>query len=76
MEWIKVSDRLPSIDDYEVLIWSQSGFEKWTGKAKFEPCSALWLPEIQEFETDTKGLYWSYLLNVTHWMPMPKPPTE
>lgn len=57
-EWIKVSERLPSMEDDEVLFHSKMGgfhLGEWDGKN--------W--------HSSDG---TYVAGVTHWMPLPAPP--
>ena len=68
MEWIKCSDVYPNIGD-EVLVRIPVGDYhniengKYEGNGKF---ICAWLT--------TRGLGCAY--SVTHWMPIPPPPTE
>lgn len=73
MEWIDVKDRLPEIDsDYksspDCLVCGRSDY---TG----DIITTLgWLREnmLWEFIYEEKG----NKVNVTHWMPLPKPPEK
>ena len=71
MEWISVEDRLPEVDRY-VLIKAPSGY---TGlpyrysEAKYNPDYKGWTDVANDRITDSGE-------DVTHWMPLPEPPTE
>lgn len=60
MEWIKCSDRLPD-DSKPVLIMTDSYMQT----AFFERDDDLWLWGDEAWSTQ----------RVSHWMPLPEPPT-
>lgn len=82
MKWIKVSDKLPSKKDYEVLIWSHEAFERWEGdKEDFRPTVAQWDSDKKKFcfvdnRSETFLKDWDSIMDISHWMPMPEPPTQ
>lgn len=82
MRWININERKPNKDNYEVIIWSQSAFNNYDGnKDVFEPTVARWNNEHQKFSfvnkfDDTFPRFFDDLLEVTHWMPMVKPPSN
>ena len=62
-EWISVDDRLPEVGGYVVCIAKRNPF------SRFMPIVARiekngWVNPITE----------QYILEITHWMPMPQPP--
>ena len=62
-EWISVDDELPEVGGYVVCIAKRNPF------SRFMPMAARiekngWVNPITE----------QYILDVTHWMPMPNPP--
>ena len=69
-EWISVKDRLPEIG-VEVLICDVSCSNGYRD---------IWSLERDEVYDDIgwndKNGDWYYLDDVTHWMPLPKPPKE
>lgn len=63
MQWIDVKDKLP-LDNERVVISCNEGI-----------CTARFLDDC--WQMDPIGSYAGdgYLWDVTHWMPLPKPPT-
>ena len=62
-DWISVDERLPEHDGtYPALADGRFGI------AKFDPEYNAWL--FKNFEV------YELMANVTHWMPIPKPPSE
>lgn len=66
MEWISVEDRMPKTQTgkmafVDVLCWSESSLFK-----------ARYNPRTNNFLND----HFSNIQNVTHWMPLPEPPTQ
>jgi len=64
--WISVKDRLPEIGEW-VLINGPEVCQR------IESPSASWKAEYA-WNTDHESFY--YPEDITHWMPLPKPPTE
>ena len=62
-EWISVEERLPE-ENGEYLVYTKYG---WFDVERFK----LW----DDDDTDG-GYWWEYEGIVTHWMPLPEPPTE
>lgn len=74
MEWIKCSERVPEDDDF-VYIWPRPEFgtELHVGQfCKFHKKGASWYAQVNE---QNYGIEW-YPITVTHWMPLPEPPTD
>ncbi|ANZ87774.1 DUF551 domain-containing protein [Citrobacter freundii] len=74
MEWIKCSERMPDSDEF-VQIWPlpDFGVELHVGQYdKFNKKGAGWYAQVYEHNY---GIEW-HPINVTHWMPLPHPPTE
>lgn len=63
MDWISVKDRLPDVNE-PVRVKSDSAIS--TAKRTER---GLWLIKIA-------GQWRNWLVNVTHWMPLPEPPGE
>ena len=62
-EWVSVKDRLPEAGGYVVCIAKRNPFSRFMPMvAKIEKNG--WVNPITE----------QYISEVTHWMPMPKPP--
>ena len=62
-EWISVKDRLPEAGGYVVCIAKRSPFSRFMPMvARIEKNG--WVNPITE----------QYILEVTHWMPLPEPP--
>lgn len=73
MDWIPCSERLPEDDDF-VYIWLRPDFgvELHVGQYdKFNKKRVGWYVQVYE---QNYGIEW-YPITVTHWMPLPKPPT-
>lgn len=64
-EWISVEDELPPSDEMVLICWSDS--------PEIEPEK-----DFMDICVDTGCPFWSNSLNdePSHWMPLPKPPTE
>jgi len=61
--WVSVSERLPDADVASVLIHTNKG---GVSEGQYYPCIKSW-----------KQFRWSVEnADVTHWMPLPKPPKE
>ncbi len=60
MEWIKVSDRIPESADTSVIVHFENG--------------SIEFVHIQDFFTSE--WYKHSDPQVTHWMPLPKPPKQ
>jgi hypothetical protein len=63
-EWISVKDRLPEIDTY-VLAYS----------TKYERVDVYYYARENEW-WDYEGWASAIYFGITHWMPIPAPPTE
>ena len=66
LQWISVKERLPEIGEW-VLINGPEVCQR------IEPPSASWKAEYA-WNTDHESFY--YPKDITHWMPLPKPPKE
>jgi len=65
-DWISVGERLP--EDCELVLFR-------TGNLVAEKTEkGIWLGGCEAFETEYECEYYS-IDEVTHWMPLPKPPT-
>lgn len=72
--WISCSERMPDSDEF-VQIWPlpDFGVELHVGQYdKFNKKGAGWYAQVYEANY---GIEW-HPINVTHWMPLPNPPTE
>lgn len=63
--WIPVTEKLPEVDN------ERDGYSEWVLAydgtiecACYDPASGMWATSNE------------YLLHVTHWMPLPPPPTQ
>jgi hypothetical protein len=67
-EWISVDDRLPKPDEYVLCFYKDLYGKRWytVGRVK------SW-DDKRELESDPDDYQ---LDEVTHWMPLPKPPVE
>ena len=80
MKWISVEDRLPTHSD-SVFIWPQVDWDEVEGRFTGEYHSSKFKRGNREHEAgwyaETTDGYRSYMefINVTHWMPLPEPPT-
>ena len=78
-EWISVKDRLPD-DEQEVLVIAHGwdGRLVYVGSHKRVEAQKSWLTGITSESSEWSLWGWSYLKEpiVTHWMPLPEPPTE
>lgn len=75
MEWISVKERLPDFD-CEVLLYDDWEYE---GKSRSDVRVGS-LKEVTQRKTSsgiTNYPEWGceYAFNITHWMPLPPPPT-
>jgi hypothetical protein len=66
MEWIKTSKRLPDERVKPVLLFN--GDAPHYNQYVFQ---GTWFGQSQNFVTDYK-----FLGTITHWMPLPEPPTK
>jgi hypothetical protein len=73
MNWISVKDRLPEVDSY-VLCWGDTS-HKW-GRALRKVKVRYLSPEVIEWQEycDVKCVGLQYIIDVTHWMSLPKDP--
>lgn len=68
-EWISVGDRLPDFFD-EVIVYDNCGFKSLVSTAwRRSGDNGGWI-------WDSRMSYPEELVNITHWMPLPKPPKE
>lgn len=58
-------------DGTEVQIWGDEG---WTPKARFSGKKGYWCEEY--WDADWASYCESSVYGVTHWMPLPSPPTK
>ncbi len=85
-KWISVTDRLPDIYQYVIVLEETSGTSEPKPISIARRINENHLGYIWDFlamndDGDTVGAYMdiSYPIdsgNITHWMPMPKPPTN
>jgi hypothetical protein len=68
MEWISIKERLPG--DEELVLC----FAKEVAPAQYFESGNRFSRYPNHTETDRVGAY--YFINVTHWMPLPEPPTK
>lgn len=68
-EWISVKDRLPDFFD-EVIVYYNCGYKSLV--------STAWrrLGDNGGWIWDSRMSYPEELVDVTHWMPLPEPPTK
>ena len=69
MEWIKCSERLPEESSHlRILLWNGSyiRYGKWLST----DCSGKNCDWHDDYDNRIKGK------KITHWMPLPEPPTE
>lgn len=68
MNWINVKDRLPDVKIGSFLVWPPTQFPKNS------KCV------VAEYYEDSGGFYdeayENFISDVTHWMPLPEPPTK
>ena len=64
MEWISVKDKMPETDEFHFVNCLVCRFSK----SVFE---ARWNPRVNDWQQ----LSFEKLDNITHWMPLPEPPT-
>ncbi len=69
-KWIRVKDRLPERDGYVLVIASGNPRKNIMLKNAFELAEYSAVGWLLEMWPDWMGA------KVTHWMPLPKPPTE
>lgn len=70
MKWISVKDKLPeNIDD--VLAWSAA--YQMHGVFYYRAADARWIAQTDYIDFDC-GCQTDKGVNITHWMPLPKPP--
>lgn len=72
MEWIKCSERMPEVDDW-VIAFHIDGYQriaKWTstsGNYHMRNFTHCWECDGNDSEPE---------VSITHWQPLPEPPTE
>lgn len=64
MEWIKTTDQLP--EEFEEVITYSSQIKVGTAYYYWQESEAVWVSSDGVYER----------LAVTHWMPLPEPPTQ
>ena len=64
-EWVSVEDELPEVGGYVVCIAKRNPFSRF-------------MPMVARIEKNgwVNPMTEQYISEVTHWMPMPKPPKE
>ena len=68
-EWISVKDRLPDFFD-EVIVYDSCGYESLVSTAwRRNGNNGGWI-------WDSRMTYPEEFVNITHWMPSPKPPED
>lgn len=65
MEWISVKDRLPKVTGYYICCVEDKNKIRWSISSVFNFEMKTWFGEFGEIKN-----------KVTHWMPLPEPPTE
>lgn len=78
MEWISVKDRLPKNQD-PVIVYTDDSTDmygdetgRYVGMAYY-----TWTPKGGYWAGTDGNVYGAIgIINVTHWMPLPSPPTE
>lgn len=69
MEWISVKDKMPKIGNWYLVVHKPNGTisrKDLVVNFLFYDSDNLWLHKQGDFDSDQD--------NVTHWMPLPKPP--
>ncbi len=78
MEWIKVEDRLPE-DGHDVLVYHSDDFHITVGCFESSNVSFYIESDGSKFYTDSgweTEIPWAQKGPVTHWMPLPSPPSQ
>lgn len=77
--WISVKDRLPE-PEQEVLVIAHGWSDRllYIGSYQRMEAETSWLTGVTSKASDWSLWGWSYLREpeVTHWMPLPEPPTS
>ena len=68
MGWVKCSERMPE-ENTEVLVWGESN------DTEQYPMIGEWDPDLW-YGIDRNLQICDKIFNVTHWQPLPSPPTE
>lgn len=77
MKWIKCSEILPKDDEY-VLVYHERDWHITVGSFNSENVSFYIESDGTKFYTDDgweTEIPWAQMGRVTHWMPLPSPPT-
>lgn len=79
-EWISVEDRLPEDGVFVLVYYSKSMTDKeypriWTENA-FRYCLAQHFSEIENAWYEEINGEPSYIIDPSHWMPLPQPPKD
>jgi hypothetical protein len=66
-DWISVEDRLPEVKGDPVLVYGTTEVDQ-----SYRAIGALWYepPQLEAYSPAGRKL------NITHWQPLPEPPTE
>ncbi len=70
MKWVNVKNRLPE-NNQEILVYSIS-LERKCGK-KLSPLACYYYNGFKTYN-DKESQKWLDSVEITHWMPLPKPP--
>ncbi len=71
-KWISVDDRLPATYGYYLCFDVNDEYKGICKSSGFEICR--YSPKNKKFLTNLSG--WQHEFELTHWMPLPSPPTN
>jgi hypothetical protein len=63
--WVSVDERLPEKPNYYIVCWQEVKPHYWTGEAWFDAQKKTWRTSHDHSESH----------EITHWQPLPSPPT-